>query len=107
MNDPLLAGLSDMTLPTELAPAPPKPPRPLWRAWDQDSRLVGEWDEQPPFSALAEGDLVMVDYPNGFRKSWRVYGGQLRDEMDLMGVIIAPSNPYLHPEDTTETGDRE
>ncbi|WP_280224956.1 hypothetical protein [Nocardia farcinica] len=61
-------------------------PAERWRAWDpaSDWRQVGEWQQQPAATALAEGTAVTVDYPNGRRELWRAYRGQLVREPDFL-----------------------
>lgn len=98
MNDELLNWICSAPLP-DLPHEPRRiealAPTARWRAWDRDWRQVGEWHERPPSSALVDGGGLTVDYPNGFRKSWRVLDGTLWDERDLMRKMEWPSNPLL------------
>jgi hypothetical protein len=69
----------------------------LWRAWDADWQQVGQWDKQPAMSELVEGGGLTVDWPDGHRWSWYVRNGQLVRPMDLMPVLVLPSNPIFEP----------
>lgn len=70
----------------------------LWRSWDENWQLAGTWVSErgkPDGLLLIEGGGVTVDWPNGMRKSWRVYGWRLVEEIDLLKVVTVPDNPYL------------
>lgn len=69
-------------------------PAHLWRSWDRDWQLAGQWDKQPPMSALVEGGGLTVDYPTGQRKYWRVLDGRLIDESQLLRPILAWPRPW-------------
>ncbi|MBF6399766.1 hypothetical protein IU438_28770 [Nocardia cyriacigeorgica] len=69
--------------------------REVWRAWDRDGRELGRWHEPPSASQLAEGGVLTVDLPNGYRRSWRTINGELVDERELLKVFAWPSNPFL------------
>ncbi|MBF6411220.1 hypothetical protein [Nocardia farcinica] len=78
-------GVVDAAVP--VAALETRAPAERWRAWDpaSDWRQIGEWQEQPAATALAEGTVVTVDYPNGRRRElWRVYRGQLVREPDFL-----------------------
>jgi hypothetical protein len=67
-------------------------PMHLWRSWDKDWQLAGQWDKQPSMSELVDAAALTVDYPNGRRDSWRVADGQLVPEPEFLKVMVW-SNP--------------
>ncbi|NUS44567.1 MAG: hypothetical protein HOQ24_12875 [Mycobacteriaceae bacterium] len=67
----------------------------LWRAWDADWVLVGQWDCKPPLDDLVEGGALTVDHPNGSRRSWLVREGELIDPATELRRIAWWPNPRL------------
>ncbi len=73
------------------------PVLPVWTSWSPDWKRLGQWHdyERPPVWKLAEGGALTVEYPNGHRKRWRVYGWRLVDEAELLKPILLWPSPFL------------
>jgi len=70
----------------------------LWRAWDTEWQLAGQWSEKPLLSELVEGGALTLDYPGGHRTSWNVRDGQLISDYEMLKYILNPVSPFLPPD---------
>lgn len=69
--------------------------RRLFRLWDSEYRLIGEYRDEIPAEELIEGRNVTVDYSNGRRWSGRIHGGALVQDIEFLEVFQWPKNPFL------------
>lgn len=76
----------------------------LWRGWDEDWRLIGQWSKKPRMDQLVEGGALTVDYPGGHRTAWNVRGGELISPWELVEYLLVPANPYF-PDDPIASDD--
>lgn len=67
----------------------------LWRAWDSDWQLIGQWSKKPPMWDLVEGGGLTLDLPAGHRMAWNVRGGELRPQWEYLEYILVWPNPAL------------
>lgn len=70
-------------------------PAHLWRAWNREWQLAGQWGKKPEMSELADAIALTVDYPNGRRDCWRVMDGQLVPERETLRKMSVWANPFL------------
>lgn len=71
------------------------PPRSMFRLWDSEYRLIGEWCDGIPEEEVVEGRNVSIDYGNGQRWSGRIDGGVLVQDIEFLEAFQWPKNPFL------------